>query len=408
MLIRLAWRSIWRHRRRTLITITSIGLGLTFALYFISLGEGIYSRLTDDVVRMQSGHVTLEHPDYRDAPSVDLWVDGAAELREQIQGLRGVASTKVLVLGQGVAMSSHGDVGVSVMGIEPSVEREISPLAKKIESGEFLEDDDGAVVFIGAGLAKKLHVKIGKKLVLSAASVRGEFVEELFTVKGVFLTGADEADGYLLLAPLKIIRNLYDMPEDSVTQVAVLLSGPRVKNRVLREVRTLLSGRNVAAYPWEEILPEIASYIKLDRSSNLIFQGLLLFLILFTIFNTILMSVLEREREFAVLLAVGTRPRSLQYQVLCESAFIGLIGSTVGLALGSTASIITSIYGLDLRAFFGEAITVSGFGISLVMYPKLTTFMVVGLGAIVFIATLLISLVPMRRIARVPIVDTLR
>lgn len=408
MLLRLAWRSIWRHRRRTLITIASISLGLTFALYFISLGEGVYSRLTDDIVRTQSGHVTLEHPAYRDAPSVDLWVGGAAKLREQLLGLRGVAGTKVLVLGQGVAMSSHGDVGVAVMGIEPSVERQISPLATKIESGEFLKDDDAAVVFIGAGLAKKLHVKVGKKLVLSAANVHGEFVEELFTVKGIFRTGADEADGYLLLAPLPAIRGMYDMPEGSVTQIAVLLSGPRAKKRVLREARTLLSGRGVAVYPWEEIMPEIASYIRLDRSSNLIFQGLLIVLILFTIFNTILMSVLEREREFAVLLAVGTKPRNLQFQILLESAFIGLIGCALGLALGSAASYITSIYGLDLRALSSETVTVSGFGISLVMYPVLTVFMVVGLGATVFVATLLLSLIPMRRVARVPIVETLR
>jgi ABC-type lipoprotein release transport system permease subunit len=408
MLFRLAWRSIWRHRRRTLITISSIGLGLAFALFFISLGEGVYSRLTGEVARMQSGHITLEHPDYRHAPSVDLWVPNASELRRKVEESRGVAGTKALVLGQGVATSSHGDVGLVVMGIEPSVERQTSPLADHIVEGAFLEDSDGAAALVGTVLARKLHLKEGRKLVLCAANVRGEFAEELFEVKGVFKTGADEVDGYLLLAPAAAIRRLYGVPDDCVSQIAVLLEQPRHKKRVVHEIQAAIAGQAVAVLPWEKIVPELASYIRLDRTSNFIFQSLLLFVILFTIFNTILMSVLEREREFAVLLALGTRPLQLQTQILLESALIGLIGCAVGLLVGGTAVHLASIHGIDLRTLYGETFTVSGYAISLVLYPELYVPMAAKLAGIVFAATLLLSIAPMRRAGRVPIVESIR
>jgi ABC-type lipoprotein release transport system permease subunit len=294
------------------------------------------------------------------------------------------------------------------MGVEPSVERQTSPLAEHIVEGAFLEDIDGAVALVGAALARKLHLKEGRKLVLCAANVRGEFTEELFEVKGVFKTGADELDGYLLLAPASAIRRLYGVPDDCASQIAVLLKRPGYKRRVMSEIQAAVAGQAVAVLPWEKIVPELASYIRLDRTSNFIFQGLLLIVILFTIFNTILMSVLEREREFAVLLALGTRPRQLQAQILVESAFIGLIGCAAGLLVGGAAVHVAKIHGIDLRSLYGETFTVSGYAISLVLYPEMYPSIAAKLAGTVFLATLLLSLAPMRRAGRVPIVESIR
>jgi ABC-type lipoprotein release transport system permease subunit len=176
----------------------------------------------------------------------------------------------------------------------------------------------------------------------------------------------------------------------------------------VHEIQAAIAGQAVAVLPWEKIVPELASYIRLDRTSNFIFQSLLLFVILFTIFNTILMSVLEREREFAVLLALGTRPLQLQTQILLESALIGLIGCAVGLLVGGTAVHLASIHGIDLRTLYGETFTVSGYAISLVLYPELYVPMAAKLAGIVFAATLLLSIAPMRRAGRVPIVESIR
>ncbi|MBW2052970.1 MAG: hypothetical protein JRF41_09355, partial [Deltaproteobacteria bacterium] len=110
MIVRLAWRSIWRNRRRTLITVSSIGLGLTCAIFFIAMADGVYVQLINDAVRMQAGHVTLEHPEYRDAPAIDLYLPDTRALRTQIEKMINVERTKLLILGQGVAKSGVGTV----------------------------------------------------------------------------------------------------------------------------------------------------------------------------------------------------------------------------------------------------------------------------------------------------------
>jgi ABC-type lipoprotein release transport system permease subunit len=113
----LAWRSVWRNRRRTFITVASIGMGLSIAIFFIAMAEGVYNQVVHDGVRMQAGHITLENPGYQTAPAVDLRIDGVTKLRMQIERLAFVELTKLLILGQGVANSSAGAVGISVMGV---------------------------------------------------------------------------------------------------------------------------------------------------------------------------------------------------------------------------------------------------------------------------------------------------
>jgi ABC-type antimicrobial peptide transport system permease subunit len=146
----------------------------------------------------------------------------------------------------------------------------------------------------------------------------------------------------------------------------------------------------------------------LDKGSNLIFQAILVFLILFTIFNTILMSVLEREREFAVLLALGTKPIQLRLQILMESVYLGLIGCVLGLLVGGLAAWAAQVWGIDLRSLLEEGFTISGFAVSAKMHARVTIGLLLGTAGLVFGATLILSLIPMRRATRFSIVDQLR
>ena len=408
MLLRLAWRSLWRNRRRTLITVLSIGLGLAFALFFIALADGVYFQLVQDGVRMQAGHVTLENPEYRDAPAIDLFITGTKELRSRIESLPYVERTKALILGQGVAKTGLGSVGVSIVGVEPVVEKETSPLVKKVVEGRYLEAKDRARVVMGAKLAERLHLKVGKKLVLTTNDVNGALTEELCRVAGIFNTGVDEIDGYLLQAPISFLRKLYGFPADGMTQLGVVLKDPDLQNKAIRQIRSYVLGRNIAVYPWQKIIPELASYIKLDRGSNLIFQAILIFLILFTIFNTILMSVLERKREFAVLLALGTQTPFLKGQLLLESLLLGLIGCLAGLTIGGLAAYALQVYGFDIRLIYHEGVNISGFAVSPIIHARLTSSIMFWLGGIVLTATLFLSLISMRRTTKIDIAETLR
>ena len=408
LITRLAWRSIWRSKRRTLITVCSIGFGLTFAIFFIALGEGMYDQMIDQAVRMQAGYITLEHPDYRDAPAVDLWIDVPAEVRRRIMGLAGVENVKPLILGQGIAKSGAGNMAASIMGVEPVIEARSSPLARNIETGRYLEDSDRAAVVIGCEMAERLNLDIGKKMVLSTNDVNGDLVEELCRVKGIFRTGSEEMDAYFVQLPIGFARRLFHMPERGLTQLGVILKEPGRLKTVQRRIVGLVRDLPIRVLPWSEVMVEVASYIRMDRGSNYIFQGILLFLILFTILNTILMSVLERQREFAMLLALGTRPRQIRYQVLMESVFLGLVGCLVGLILGGLAVYLVHRWGIDLSALIGEGISISGFALTSKLHTKLSASIMLGSAAVVFAATILLSLIPMRRATGMSLVDTLR
>jgi ABC-type lipoprotein release transport system permease subunit len=408
VIARLAWRILWRHRRRTIITVASITLGLTCVILFVSLAEGVYGQLIDDAVRMQAGHITLEHPAYRDAPAVDLRIGDVAALRRRIEGLPRVERTKALVLGQGVARSGAGAVGIAMLGVEPAAEVGSSPLARRIIAGTYLDGGDGAHVVVGAELAARLDLAAGKKLVLASNDASGALVEALFRVKGIFRTGSDEIDGYVVQAPLAAVQRLYGLGPDEVTQLGVVIRDPDAQQRALAEIRALAPAAGVAVRPWQEVLPELAAFIRLDRTSDHTFQGLLLFLCLFTIFNTLLMSVLEREREFAVLLALGTRPAQLRLQVLAESAYIALLGCALGLLIGGLWAYAIQIHGWDVSGLYSEGLTISGLAVSTRLHAKVTLRLLAWVGGIVFTATVLSSLPPMRRAARVSVAETLR
>ncbi len=408
MLIRLAFRNIWRNRRRTLITMFSMAFGLALAIFFISWGAGVYARLINQAVRLQAGHVTLEHPGYRDPPAVDLFVPGSSKIIEELSQWPEVERVKPIVLGQGMAKSGAGSLGVAVVGVLPSAEAASSPLVKNLSQGKYLADNDGPWCVVGKKLALKLNLGVGKKLVIATNDVGGNLVEELCRVKGIYDTGSDEIDTYLVQVPIGFARNLFRMPEDSATQLGVILRKADFQKRVLKRLSGHFPAGRVAARAWQEVMPEVASYIRMDKSSNWIFQAILLFLVLFTIFNTMLMSVLERRREFAVLMALGTKPSQIASLIFFESAFLGALGCAAGIVLGVVVALVFNVVGIDLAWFVKEGISISGFALSTRIYSKVTPGILLVPSILVFAAILVVSVIPMRRAVKFSIADVLR
>ncbi len=447
LLMKLAWRSLWRHKRRTIITIFSIAFSLGLAVFFISFAEGVYAELIDDAVRMQAGHLTIENKDYRQASSIDLLVENLSELRSEIKQIKGVKSTKAIIMGQGVAKSGRGAVGVAISGVEPKVEQSTSPLAKKIVAGRYLRAGDSNAVIIGKNLAqrlklentrelKKLHallaplfspllqdeelmddllrirLSIGKKLVVTTNDVNGQMVEELVRVKGIFVTGAVQIDGYLIQVPIDFARHLVGMKDDQATQLGILLDPDTDRQEVISSISAVIANepdaRSIVVKKWEEVMPDLAAYIKIDGGSNYIFQGILIFLVMFTIFNTILMSVLERRREFGMLMAIGTPYQKIERQVILETIFIAAWGVLLGLVFGGLGGYAMQVNGLDLRQFYPEGFTVSGIAFDMIVHAKVEIPTLAVIGSTVFGATILLCLYPMGRIKRIPVADVIR
>jgi len=406
-LLKVSWRSLRRSKRRTAITVSAIAFAVAIAVFFIAFAEGVYAQMVSQAVRMQAGHVTLQHPEYADAPAIDLAVSKVPELRAKLDRMQSVEKTKVLVVGQGITRTGHGTVGAAVLGVEPEVEAATSMLAEKIVDGTYL-NGSGRSVVVGTTLAERLKLKVGKKLVIASNNAQGDLVEELVRVTGIFSTGAEEVDGFLIQVPIDFARKLYGLREDQATQLGVVLRDPDEQQRMLEAARGLVDRKEVDVLPWQKVMPDLAAYIKLDGGSNLVFQAILIFLSLFTVFNTILMSVLERTREFAVLLALGTPPWRVKAQVVTESALLGFLGCALGLLIGGLLGYWMQVEGLDLKQFYEGGMTVAGMAMDGMIYAQVTAELLAGVGLLVFCATLLTSLVSIRRVDQIPVGDVLR
>lgn len=408
LLIKLAWRSLLRNKRRTLITVISIALGTGLALFFISLQLGVYEKMIDEAVRMNAGHLTVEHGDYELAPSIDLFVSPVTEISRMAEGIEGVEQVKPLVVGQAMVSTSAGAVGVGLVGVNPEAEAAASPLAEKIIDGRYLKTGDERGVVVGARLAERLKLKLGKKMVVTTNDVSGELVSELLRLTGVFEVGTEETDAFLIQVPIDVARRIFRLGPDAATRVGVVLESPKYQEEVIEQLRTRISDGDMSVLPWQEVMPDLAGFIAIDVGSNYVFQGIIIFIIGFTILNTILMSVLERSREFATLLAIGTSPMRLRIQVAIESAFIGLIGTVCGLLLGSMGIWYMMAHGWDLSGIYGDSTTVSGYLMDPVLrgYASVNMFLI--LGTLIFGMTLLLGLYPAYKSARISIPDVLR
>ena len=407
LVFKTSWRSLWRNRRRTLISIAAIAFGMAMAIFFIAFADGVYGQLISDATRMYGGHFTVEHREYREAPAVDLVVQDVSLLRQKLEGAAEVAQTKALILGQGVIKSGRGAVGISIFGVEPEIEEVESPLARRIVAGDYLEKKDDRKVVVGRILAERLKVSVGKKVVITTNDANGDLVEEMLRVKGVFSLGSDEVDAYFAQVPLGTARRLYGLGPDAVTQVGVLLRDDQTRPQVLERVAPHIA-KESALRTWEEVLPELANYVRVDRASNLIFQGVIVFLSLFTIFNTLVMSVLERSRTFAMQLALGAPVTLLRLQVLTEALVLGALGATLGVLLGGGMGYWLEQRGFDIAFIYREGVDVSGFSIDTVVHADVTPGLLLVMWILVVGTTLLLSLIPMRRLGRIAIADVLR
>ncbi len=408
--LRLAWRSIWRQGRRTAITVFVITFGLILIIILTTLEEGVIRSVIDSGARLQAGHVTIEHEDYRLAPSVSLSVPDAENLAAELSGLPQVQTAKLIVSGEGVARSGAGAFGVLIAGVVPELERETSPLAENIVEGEYLAPDDPKRIVIGTVLAERLRLKPGKKLVIATNDADGELVERLYRVKGIFRTGTDEVDGALIHMQLDAARDLFNLPDGSATQIGLVMKNLDRLASFLPLVEKSLGGNSdLAVHPWQTIMPGVAGYVVVERTSYLIMEGFLIAMVSFTILNTLLMSVTERKKEFATILALGGRGSNLRLQVFFEAGLIAILGILIGGVLGGAVAYYYSVNGLDLATFVpGGEVEISGISVDSTIYPMFTARLMSLICGSILVVTLVLSLIPISRVTRLSIANLLR
>ena len=409
LITKIGWRSIWRNKRRSLISLFSIIIGTGIPIFFVCIAWGFYAGIIDDVSRLMSGHITYEHVKYRDSPSNDIWIDDIQKIDKTLNNNAKVLATKQIVNLQGVAHTAKGSVGISLMGIEPEKEITISFLPENIIEGKYLSKGDERWVVVGEKLAKNLNIGVGKKFVFTTNDINGELTEELFRVKGIFKTGSKEIDGHFVQSDIGLARKVAGLSNDDVSQLGIIVKNPDTHESLIKDLQKSVAKNNGVFLSWQKIMPDVATTIRMDRTAISSFMIMLVVIVLFTMFSTILMSTLERKREFASLLAIGTQQIELKVQILIETIFFGLLACPLGALLGVGAA--KWVEGYDMMDVVGgkaEDMSIGGFGIDTIITPLFSAPLILQISIFFFFAVQLLSILPIYLISRISITDELR
>lgn len=358
-ILRLAWRNLWRNRRRTLITLAAISLSMMLVQAFHNLSFGVYTRMIDSGVRAGAGHLAVYRGDYVESRDEKLAYH-PQELAAAISAIPAVEAVLPRLYLPGLAQSSRESRGIVLTGVDPAEELRINPFLKALPPEKMLRDAAGRDAVIGARLLRELKIEEGSKFVVTVQNRDGELVNELFRVRGVVETGIRELDGSLILVGRQRAADMGGVAGE-VHELAIILRRAADEGTVFPAVAALVRGRpELQAVGWEKAMPNLANSIKLDYTSQKFIFVIILLIVTIGVVNTLLMSVMERLREFGVILALGATPARLRQLVLAEALVLGVAAMLVGTFLGSLATWYLVEVGIDLRTFFSEQLEFGG------------------------------------------------
>lgn len=416
MLLSMAWRNLWRRRRRTLITLSSIAFGTMLSWLFTGVGDANWRAMIDLAARLGGGHVALQHPAYLDSPALSRSLPAADALRARALGDAEVLRAAPRISGQMMLASAARNYGAAFIAFDPALEDSttLSLLdAMHTESGAApraaLFDGRGrGGIALGARLAERLNVGIGDKVVWTLTDKQGEIVQEALRVRALLRTGSPGVDGGMALLPIAPLRESLGYAPGEAVQVALFLRDQRGAQRVADRLQLQL-GSSVAALPWHDLQPELAGYIAMEVASSDFLEAVVMLLVAAGIFNTLFVSVMERRREFGVLRAIGFAPAQLTGLVMVESACLGLTGVAAAALFFLAPYYYLREVGVDISGLMGGgAAEVAGVVLPSVLRADLYAGSAVLITALALLATLLAGLYPAWRAGRVDPAETIR
>jgi len=399
-LVKTAWRNLWRNKRRTLITASSIAFGLLLAVTFTGTGSYVYNNMINASARSGYGHITVAPPDYLQHRGLDRRVKASPEVLQQIRAMDGVRAAWPHIMGQAMLASAAKSVGGMIMGVGPDEQPRDNLLLDSIQSGA-LDAGNRRSAVVGTRLAEKLRLKSGRKLVYTLTDAHGEMVSELARVGGMLQTGLDVVDGATVLMPLKSLQQTLGYAADEASFIAVLVDDQHDTPAIKSRIATMLDPVQYEVLDWKQTQTDVAGMITIDSSSNYISQIFVAVLIAAGIFNTMLMSVLERRREFGVVLALGVSPWQLVLTVLAETLLITLLGLLLGLLITTPWYWWMHQHGLDFSAMMGDDYHIGKVLIDPVIRIRLDWRNVAAIASVSFVLTLLAALYPAWRSGRI-------
>ena len=400
--LKLAWRNIWRNRKRTLITVASIFFGVLLCTFMTSMQEGTYSKMIDNVVSFYSGYIQLHHPEYWENKTIDYTFQPNDSIYQAIRNEPTITAAVPRL--ESFTLMSFGDntKGAALIGIDPEKENKMTNLSHWIDKGKYLQaGDDG--ILLAKNLAKNLGVDVNDTIILISQGYHGVSAAALFPVRGILNFPAPSMNNLGGYINLERAQDFFSVT-NRLSSLVIMVNDYGNVNQARRNLQIALKNR-YQLMTWDEIDPLTKNMIDADRSGAYITKGILYLLVGFGIFGTIIMMIAERRKEMGIMVAIGMQKSRLAKILFYETTLIGLAGVLTGF-IANYPFILYLVY--HPIPFTGEAAEAyEQFGFEPVMYFSSRWFVFIRQVLIVFLLTLAVYAYPLVKTWKIKVIKSL-
>lgn len=391
---RLAWRNLWRHGRRTWLTVGAMIFCNALLVFMISFQFGTYSLMIDSSLSVLTGHIQVQQKQYNSEQRMRYSIPDGSALAAQLRDESGIQAMAARGITFALASSEDRSFGIQVMGVQPEFEPQVSTIPGLVKTGRYLQGNDTNEIVIGSVLARNLKVEVGAEITLLGSGRDGSFAAGVATVVGIIDSGMSELDRSIAQVPLGYFQSVFSMDG----QVHSIVANVQRLNAVAEakvQLAGLITSPELVVMDWDELQPGLKQAIQADLFSAMVMYAVLIVLVAFSVLNTQLMSVLERTREFGVMMALGLRPAGLARLVFLETAVMSLLGFALGCLLGTAISLYFQANGVYIP---GMEEAMDKYNLPGELYPQVSAISVLIGPGIVFIGGMLAAVYPALRL----------
>ncbi len=395
MILKIAFRNTFRQKRRTILTALAMIVGFTLLSLTIGLSDGAYGNIISMFTRNRIGHIQVHRNGYLDKPSLYNTINEYTLVGETIQNTTGVEAWTPRVYAAGLGSVGEKSTAVQIIGVDVAREIQATRFDKKVIEGSVLAGTASHEAIIGKGLAKTLSAKIGSEIVIFSQGADGSLANDVYQIVGITESGDDATDRTACYLHIDDAQELFVL-EGRAHEIVVIISNINQVDKVRNVIDTRLNDSTLDVAPWQVVAKSFYRAMKADQQGDAISRWVIMLIVAIGVLNTVLMSVLERTREYGVLKAVGTKPTQIFWLVICEVVVIALGSICVGALLGILVNYLLSIYGIT----YPEEISYGGMKFK-TLYAEVNVRCVIIPAITVMLSAAVVSLFPAIKAARI-------
>jgi ABC-type lipoprotein release transport system permease subunit len=405
MIPRLAWRNIWRNRRRTLITTASIVAAVFLAAVTRATQEGQYNNMVESTVGTFTGYIQIHKAGYWDESTLNNSFSPTDSLYNTIQNMDEISAIIPRIESYALAATDQQSRPAMVMGIDINAEKNLSEPQNNLQKGRYFETNDEQAAIIGVELFERLDAEIGDSLILIGQGYHGRNAAGLFPIKGTVAYPNPELNESLVYLPLETAQHFFSAP-GRLTTAALVLDDPRDVDKIVQKLKNNLPQGLYEVMSWKELLPGLQQAIQADRGSGIIILMVLYMVVGFGILGTVLMMIAERSYEFGVMLSVGTSRMTI-VKILClEVLFLAMLGAGIGILLSIPVAWYFHVNPIELSG--ATESLVQSYAMKPIIQFSVDPSLFISQAIIVFIITLLFSIYPVIKAAKLEPIEAMR